>query len=137
MTDGLTIGSGISRAKWRDAIAAHQPVTFFVLAFVLSWYPWIIALARGQTSGPNPLGPLIAALIVSGIANGWPGVRDLLSRMVRARFGLRWYAVIFWLWLLMGLARLCPAVFAEAAHAADREPDPRAGLGALAFTVDG
>ena len=101
MTDGLTIGSGLSRAKWREAIAAHQLVTFFVLAFVLSWYPWIIALARGQTSGPNPLGPLVAALIVAGIANGWPGVRDLLGRIVRARFGLRWYAVIFGLPVVM------------------------------------
>jgi uncharacterized protein len=101
MTDGLTIGSGLSRAKWRDAIAAHQLVTFFALAFVFSWYPWIIAIARGHTSGPNPLGPLIAALIVAGVANGWPGVRDLLGRVVRARIGLRWYAVIFGLPIVM------------------------------------
>jgi membrane protease YdiL (CAAX protease family) len=101
MTDGLTIGSGFSRAKWRDAIGAHQLLTFFALTFVFSWYPWIIAIARGQTSGPNPLGPLLAALIVAGIANGWPGVRDLLGRMVRARIGLRWYAVIFGLPVVM------------------------------------
>jgi membrane protease YdiL (CAAX protease family) len=95
MTDGLTIGSGLSRAKWRDAIAANQLAAFFVLAFVLSWYPWIIALASGRTSGPNPLGPLVAAMIVSGITEGWGGIRELLGRMVRARIGLRWYAVIF------------------------------------------
>lgn len=100
MTDGLTIGSA-SRAKWRDAIAAHQLITFFTLAFVFSWYPWIIAIARGQTSGPNPLGPLIAALIMSGIAEGWGGIRELLGRIVRARIGLRWYAVIFGLPVVM------------------------------------
>src|SRR3979490_2576263 len=104
MDDGLTIGSRLSRAKWRDAIAAHQLITFFALAFLFSWYPWVIAIARGTTSGPNPLGPLIAALIVSGIANGWPGVRDLLSPMVRARLGLRWYAVIFGLPIVMCVA---------------------------------
>ena len=101
MTDGLTIGPALSRAKWRDAIAARQLATFVALAFVFSWYPWIIAIARGQTSGPNPLGPLIAVLVVAGIANGWPGVRDLLGRMVRARIGLRWYAVIFGLPVVM------------------------------------
>jgi CAAX protease family protein len=110
MTDGLTIGSASSRAKWRDAIAAHQLLTFFALAFVFSWYPWIIAIARGRTSGPNPLGPLIGALIVAGIANGWPGVRDLLSRMVRARIGLRWYAIIFGLPVVMCAAAVAVMV---------------------------
>jgi uncharacterized protein len=99
MPDGLTIG--VSRSKWQEAIGRHQLATFFVLAFVFSWYPWIIALARGQTSGPNPLGPLIAALLVAGIARGRPGLRDLLSRVVRARIGLRWYALIFGLPVLM------------------------------------
>ena len=102
MIDSLTNGSvasgvslGTTGRKWRDAIGRHELVAFFVLAFVLSWYPWVIALARGKTSGPNPLGPLVAALVVAGVASGWPGVRDLLGRMVRGRFGLRWYTVIF------------------------------------------
>lgn len=104
MNDGLTIeGAG----SWRATIARHQLSAFFVLAFVLSWYPWIIALARGTTSGPNPLGPFLAALIVAGISQGWGGVRELLSRIVRARFGLKWYAVIFGL----------PVVFCAAAMA--------------------
>jgi len=51
--------------------------------------------------GPNPLGPLIAALIVSGIAEGWGGIRELLGRIVRVRIGLRWYAVIFGLPVVM------------------------------------
>src|SRR4051812_42834093 len=95
MTDGLTIGILPARGKWREATARHDLLAFFVLAFVFSWYPWIIALVRGTTSGPNPLGPLIAALIVAGITQGWSGIRDLLSRIVRGRIGLRWYAVIF------------------------------------------
>lgn len=104
MTDGLTIGA--SRRRWREAIARNELIAFFVLAFFFSWYPWVIAMARGQTSGPNPLGPLIAALVVAGIANGWPGVRELLGRIVRARFGLRWYAVIFGLPVAMCAAAM-------------------------------
>jgi membrane protease YdiL (CAAX protease family) len=82
-------------------IARHALIAFFALAFLCSWYPWVIAMARNQTSGPNPLGPFIAALVVAGIANGWPGVRELLGRVVRARFGLRSYAVIFGLPIAM------------------------------------
>jgi membrane protease YdiL (CAAX protease family) len=92
---GTELGTTAKRAKWREAVSRHQLLAFFVLAFVFSWYPWIIALARGQTSGPNPLGPLLAALLVAGIACGRAGLRDVLSRIVRARIGLRWYAVIF------------------------------------------
>jgi membrane protease YdiL (CAAX protease family) len=92
--------------SWRATIARHELSAFFVLAFIFSWYPWIIALTRGTTSGPNPLGPLIAALTVAGIAQGWSGVRELLGRMVRARFGLKWYAVIFGLPVLFCAAAI-------------------------------
>src|SRR3954468_12050186 len=98
MTDGLTIGTIpgpiVHRGKWRDAIARHELIVFFALAYLFSWYPWIIALAQGRTSGPNPLGPLVAALLVAGIANGKIGLRDLLGRIVPCRFAVRWYFVI-------------------------------------------
>src|SRR2546430_4210364 len=93
MTDGLTIG--VSRRRWREAIARRQLIAFFVLAFVFSWYPWVIAILRGRTSGPNPLGPFIAALVVTGLVEGRAGLRTLLGRMVRARIGVRWYAIVF------------------------------------------
>lgn len=83
------------RARWRDAFARHELVAFFILAFLFSWYPWAIALARGQNSGPNPLGPLVAALVVTGIAQGWKGIRELLGRIVRARFAWKWYGIVF------------------------------------------
>src|SRR5438045_2519719 len=101
MTNELAIQSAtlteipVRRRKLRDLIGRHQLITFFVLAFVFSWYPWIIAIVRGRTSGPNPLGPLVAALIVTALAEGRAGLRTLLGRLVRARIGLRWYAVIF------------------------------------------
>jgi membrane protease YdiL (CAAX protease family) len=98
---GAELASRVKRARWRKGISRHQLLAFFLLAFLFSWYPWIIALARGQTSGPNPLGPLIAALLVAGMAQGRIGLRDLLGRIVRARIGLRWYGVIFGLPVVM------------------------------------
>jgi uncharacterized protein len=122
MSNGLTIetvrGSIVHRAKWRDGIARHELIVFFALAFLFSWYPWIIALAQGRTSGPNPLGPFVAALVVAGIASGKHGLRDMLGRIVRVRFPLRWYFVILGLPVLicsialgvMGLFGKAPAL---------------------------
>jgi membrane protease YdiL (CAAX protease family) len=70
-------------------------IAFFVLAFALSWYPWVIALARGRTTGPNPFGPFVAAMIITGIISGRSGLREFFSRLVRCRVGAKPYAMIF------------------------------------------
>ena len=117
MSAGLAIETA-SRAKWRDAVAQRELPIFFLLAFLLSWYPWFLALAQGRTSGPNPLGPFVAALIVAGIADGWPAIRDLLARIVRVRIGLRWYAVIFGLpVVLCAIALAIMAAFGQVTSA--------------------
>jgi membrane protease YdiL (CAAX protease family) len=73
----------------------YSLIVFFVLAFALSWYPWMLALIRGRASGPNPLGPLVAAIIVTAIASGRSGLREFFSRLVRWRIGFKWYVVTF------------------------------------------
>lgn len=79
----------------RAFLKQYRLIAFFVIAFVLSWYPWIIALARGRTSGPNPLGPFVAGIIMSAAVSGWPGLREFFSRLVRWRVGIQWYAIVF------------------------------------------
>ena len=39
-------------------------------------------------------GPLVAALLVAALAEGRAGLRDLGRRLLRWRVGLRWYAVV-------------------------------------------
>jgi uncharacterized protein len=73
----------------------HRLVAFFVLVFALSWYPWVIALTRGRTSGPNPLGPLVAGIIVTAIVSGRSDLREFFSRLVRWRVGVKWYLITF------------------------------------------
>jgi uncharacterized protein len=71
----------------------HPLITFFVLAYALSWLAWPV-WALGFY--PNPIfsfGPFLAALLVLAITRGKTGVGGLLRRMVRWRVGLRWYAV--------------------------------------------
>jgi len=64
---------------------ANAVFLFLILGFALSWYPWVIALLRHATSGPNPLGLFVAALIVCALTAGWRGTRDLLLAIVRVR----------------------------------------------------
>lgn len=79
----------------------HPLTVFLLLAFPLSWYPWILALLRGTTTGPNPLGPFVAALIVTAIASGRTGIRELLGKLLLWRVSPRYYLVVFGLPILI------------------------------------
>jgi membrane protease YdiL (CAAX protease family) len=98
MTDDVLPSSAsqlVTRRSVRGFVDRHRRVAFFALAYLFSWYPWLIALARGTATGPNPLGPFIAAVSVLALADGWQGVRALFARIFRGRIGLRYYAVVF------------------------------------------
>jgi uncharacterized protein len=80
-------------------IRKHQLSIFFVLAFLLPWVIWgtTIAQEHGWTGWHIPqalafwLGLTTATFGTAALAEGWPGVKDLLARMVRARIGWPWY----------------------------------------------
>ena len=83
------------RGGIRAFVARRRLTVFFTLAYLFSWYPWLIALAQGKNTGPNPLGPFIAAITVLAVSDGWHGVRALFARVVRGKIGRCWYAVVF------------------------------------------
>jgi membrane protease YdiL (CAAX protease family) len=79
--------------------------TFFALTFLISWGIWIplilsLDLSGGLPASAVPLatlgvfGPSIAGLLMSGLGEGWEGVKALLRRLVDWRSGGRWYLVI-------------------------------------------
>lgn len=39
------------------------------------------------------MGPSVAGILLTGLVDGRTGLRELLSRLLRWRVGLRWYAV--------------------------------------------
>jgi uncharacterized protein len=74
----------------------HPLLLFLLLAFVLSWYPWVLFLIRDSgNGGPNPLGVFLAAIVVTALVDGKAGLKDLFSRLIRWRVGIQWYALIF------------------------------------------
>ena len=75
-------------------IRRHPVVTFFVLAFVISWLPYP-AYVAGWLPEPLflPFGPLVAAVTVAGVSEGRIGLRRLGARMLRWRVGWPWWVV--------------------------------------------
>jgi membrane protease YdiL (CAAX protease family) len=90
------------------ALVRHHPLaTFFVLAYALSWWAWIL---YALDLFPNPIasfGPFLAALVVLALTEGKAGIGRLFRRMIRWRVAPGWYAV----------ALLLPAVLAGVAAA--------------------
>jgi CAAX protease family protein len=74
-------------------VKRHRLVTFFVLAYALSWWAWPL-YALGVF--PNPVasfGPFLAAIVVLALTEGKAGLVGLFRRMVRWRVAPGWYAV--------------------------------------------
>jgi uncharacterized protein len=85
-------------------IRRYPLITFFVLAYVLSWWPWILYALDLLPQPIAGFGPFLAAIVVLAITRGKSGVVGLLRRMVRWRVGLRWYAVALLLPVAISLA---------------------------------
>jgi uncharacterized protein len=71
-----------------SVVKRHPIITFFVLAYAISWGFLPIESVRFM-----PAGPFIAALIVIPLTRGWAGLRELGSRMIRWRVRWYWYVV--------------------------------------------
>ena len=107
-------------------VKEHPLVVYFVMAFGISWILWIplVASAHGLLAGGNAfsyfhllgsLGPMLAALIVTGIVGGAVGLRELGARMVKWRVGLIWWALaLFGPAALYGLSAVLLRLFSGA-----------------------
>jgi uncharacterized protein len=69
-----------------SAVRRHPIITFFVLTYAIGWgcIPFWTFMAGS---------PFIAALIVIPLTQGWAGLRELGSRVIRWRVRWYWYVV--------------------------------------------
>ena len=88
-------------------IRRHAVLTYFVLAFAISWGGLLLTYGPGGLtssawqSDPRATligvallaGPSVAGILLTGVASGRAGYRELLARLVRWRVGVGWYAV--------------------------------------------
>jgi uncharacterized protein len=89
-------------------ITRHPIVTFFALAFAISW-GGILLIIGGPGAFPGTgeqverlflfvmlawlAGPSVASIVMTGLVSGREGYSKLLARLLRWRVGARWYAV--------------------------------------------
>jgi uncharacterized protein len=76
-------------------VKRYPIITFFVLAYALSWWGVILYTINHDLPPVASFGPFLAALVVLAITHGKAGVLGLLKRMVRWRVGPAWYAAAF------------------------------------------
>ena len=103
----------------RGLVARHPAAAFLVMAFGFGWTSMIPILLSENGFGVLPielpltlvqtlatlLGLALPAFLVTAATGGEEGVRDLLSRLLRWRVGIRWYLIaIFGLFVAMLLA---------------------------------
>jgi CAAX protease family protein len=90
---GKTQNGGGPMSGISTLVKRHPLTIFFILAYALSWWAWIL-YALGLF--PNPIasfGPFLAAIVVLALTEGKVGLRGLFSRMIRWRVAPGWYAV--------------------------------------------
>jgi membrane protease YdiL (CAAX protease family) len=78
-------------------IRHHPLVTFFLLAFGITWIVWVPRAAGvpvGVVGDAWTWTPAIAALLAAALTGGRDAVRDLGARLVRWRVGWQWYLVV-------------------------------------------
>src|SRR5829696_3327382 len=94
----------------RRLLIRHPLVSFFALAYALTWLAWSPWYLSEDGIGLLPydgesisdylntvaliLGPTLSAFIMTGVTGGRDGVRRLLRRIVLWRVGLGWYLFV-------------------------------------------
>jgi hypothetical protein len=93
-----------------SVVRTYPLIAFFTLAYALSWWTTPLYVAGVPPFFPDlpflGTGPLLASLIVTSIATGRAGLRELGARMIRWRVGWRWYAAALGIPLGVGVVTM-------------------------------
>ena len=80
-------------SRLSSVVKRHPIITFFVLAYAISWVGMPLYAAGIWPIPFLATGPLIAALIVIPLTQGRSGLKELGLRMIRWRVRWYWYVV--------------------------------------------
>jgi membrane protease YdiL (CAAX protease family) len=98
--------------KW---LGNHPIPAFFVLTFSIAWAIWLplglFAPEQPLASLPGAWAPTISTFILTGLVEGWAGLKSLLKKLLHWRVGLGWYLVVLFgiaaiAYLAIGIGRL-------------------------------
>ena len=102
-----TAAEAPARSRVAGFIKTHAVATYFVLTFAISWVGLLLVYgpggltSSGWQSDPRAAligvallaGPSVASIFMTGVVYGRAGYRELLTRLIKWRVGLVWYAV--------------------------------------------
>ncbi len=85
----------------KSFIARHPLLTYFTLAFALSWGAVLIITDEFPVSNDQLgmllvamlIGPSASSILVTALVSGREGLRALWSRLLKWRVGFRWYII--------------------------------------------
>ncbi len=89
-----------------ELIKRHSLITYFTIAYLFSWGMVALIPVSFVFALLALFGPTVAAILVTGVAQGRSGVRTLLQRVVSWREGIAWYIVAVGLPLVVAIAAL-------------------------------
>lgn len=97
-----------------EFVRKHSLIVFFILAYTFTWLHWLpeAAAGRGWIDYQTPFalvliagyGPALAAILVTALASGRSGLKDLWARLVRWRVAPVWYLIVLAVPVLSQLA---------------------------------
>jgi membrane protease YdiL (CAAX protease family) len=80
-------------SEQQNIVKRYPILSFAILSYLLSWWPWLIPSFREAGFRVLPHGPSIAAIIITAIVSGGPAVKRLLSRLVPRWAQVKWYVI--------------------------------------------
>ncbi len=109
----------------RKFLKHHPTTSYFILAYAISWLIWLPLVLAGQgwTEGEVSsylhalgfMGPMVAAIVVTAVTSGMPGIKQLISGLGRYRVSWHWYAFVLFIppLLFVGAAAINYLLFGE------------------------
>ena len=86
----------------KDFTRKYPVSIYFILTFIISWGAILIFAGPGGIPATKELimvlgmamllGPSAASILLTGLVSGRKGYRELVTRLLRWRVGIRWYA---------------------------------------------
>jgi len=92
---------------------------YFVLAFVISWSGVLLAASQHQLYllfVAMLIGPSLSSIVLTAYYERARGLRELAQRLVRWRFGSRWYASLFVAPVTLGLVAAVLSLYSPSFH---------------------
>jgi membrane protease YdiL (CAAX protease family) len=120
----------------------HSLLIYFALVFVISWGGGFLILGPGglplraeEFESLGALlyaailaGPCVAGLLMTGMVDGRPGLRDLVGRLLRWRVSPRWYALALLPALVVTATTLLMSFVSADSRPAILDSDDKAGM---------